>query len=145
MGLRIWGVMTKDHGCMVSGGGSRFGFNPAAEPDVERSQSVNQSVSLSLSFFRSVSLSVSLIGCPSLQPKRALHRAILPQSSTREEPRPHAWSMCAACVCPCISLSRATPLGRLRYQTSKSPLHRPGFLTPSLIRPNYVVKTPPQN
>ena len=27
---------------------------------------------------------------------------------------PHAGSMCAACVCPCISQSRATPLGRLR-------------------------------
>ena len=28
-----------------------------------------------------------------------------------EDPRPHAWSMCAACLCPCISLSRACGLG----------------------------------
>ena len=28
-----------------------------------------------------------------------------------EDPRPHSWSMCAACLCSCISLSRATPLG----------------------------------
>ena len=38
-----------------------------------------------------------------------------------EEPRPHAWSMCAACFCPCIPKSRATPLGRSRYQTSQFP------------------------
>ena len=36
-----------------------------------------------------------------------------------EDPRPHAWSMCVSCFCPCISLSRATPLGRARYQTSE--------------------------
>jgi hypothetical protein len=38
-----------------------------------------------------------------------------------EDPRPHAWSMCAACLCSCISLSRATPLGQSRYQTSGFP------------------------
>ena len=38
-----------------------------------------------------------------------------------EDPRPHAWSMCAACFCPCISLSRATPLGRSLYQTLEFP------------------------
>ena len=38
-----------------------------------------------------------------------------------EDPRPHAWSMCAACFCSCISQSRATPLGRSRYQTSELP------------------------
>ena len=38
-----------------------------------------------------------------------------------EDSRPHARSMCAACFCPCISLSRATPLGRSSYQTSEFP------------------------
>ena len=38
-----------------------------------------------------------------------------------EDPRPHAWSLCAACLCHCISLSRATPLGRSCYQTSEFP------------------------
>ena len=37
------------------------------------------------------------------------------------DPRPHAWSMCAACFFPCIPLSRETPLGRSRYQTSELP------------------------
>ena len=36
-----------------------------------------------------------------------------------EDPRRHAWSMCASCFCPCMSLSRATPLGRSRHQTSE--------------------------
>jgi len=40
---------------------------------------------------------------------------------TCEDPRPNVWSMCAACFCPCISLSRATPPGRSRYQTSEFP------------------------
>jgi len=31
------------------------------------------------------------------------------------------WSMCAACFCPCFPLSRATPLGWSRYQTSEFP------------------------
>jgi len=44
------------------------------------------------------------------------------------DPRPHAWSMCAACFCPCVSLSRATPLGRSRYQTSEF-LNTPEFPT----------------
>ena len=35
--------------------------------------------------------------------------------------RPLAWSMCAAYFRPCISLSRATPLGRSRYHTSQFP------------------------
>ena len=38
-----------------------------------------------------------------------------------EGPRPHAWSMCAAWFCPCISLSRGTPLGRSRYQILEFP------------------------
>ena len=38
-----------------------------------------------------------------------------------EDPRPHARNMCAACFCPCISLSLATPLGRSLYQTSEFP------------------------
>ena len=46
-------------------------------------------------------------------------------SSRCEGPRPHAWSMCAACLCPCISLARATPLGRSRYQTSEFPTELP--------------------
>ena len=37
------------------------------------------------------------------------------------DPRPHAWSMCVAYFCSCISLSRATPLGRSRYHTSEFP------------------------
>ena len=37
-----------------------------------------------------------------------------------EDPRPHARSMCAACFCPCVSQSRAAPLGRSRCQTSES-------------------------
>ena len=49
-----------------------------------------------------------------------------------EDPRPHAWSMCAACCCPCMTLSRATPLGRSRYPTSQfptiSPTHTPQTL-----------------
>ena len=36
-----------------------------------------------------------------------------------EDPRPHAWSMCASCLCSCIFQSRATPPGRSRYQTSE--------------------------
>ena len=36
-----------------------------------------------------------------------------------EDPKPHAWSMCAACFCPCISQSRATLPGQSRYQTSE--------------------------
>ena len=40
---------------------------------------------------------------------------------TCEDPRPHAWSMCAACFSSCMSLARATPLGRSRYQTSGFP------------------------
>ena len=36
-----------------------------------------------------------------------------------EDPRPDVWSMCVSCLCPCISLSHATPLGRSRYQTSE--------------------------
>ena len=52
-----------------------------------------------------------------------------------EDPRPHVWSMCAACFCPCISLSRAT-LGRSHYQISvlntsvipaELPTHTDGF------------------
>ena len=39
-----------------------------------------------------------------------------------ERPRPHVWRMCAACFRPCISQSRATPLGRSRYQTSEFPI-----------------------
>ena len=42
-----------------------------------------------------------------------------------EDPRPHAWSMCAACFWSCISLSCATPLGRSRYQTSEFPIELP--------------------
>jgi hypothetical protein len=38
-----------------------------------------------------------------------------------EDPRPHAWSMCASCLCSCIFQSRATPPGRSRYQTSEFP------------------------
>ena len=45
-----------------------------------------------------------------------------------EDPMPHAWSMCAACLCPCISLSRATPLG----QSLTTLYLRPGILTPLL-------------
>ena len=37
-----------------------------------------------------------------------------------EKLRPHAWSMCAASR-PCVLQSRATPLGRSRYQTSEFP------------------------
>ena len=48
---------------------------------------------------------------------------------TCEDPRPHAWSMCAACLCSCIFLSRATPLGRSRTK------HRnPFYWGTSLIR-----------
>jgi hypothetical protein len=43
---------------------------------------------------------------------------------TSEDLMPRAWSVCAACSCPCISLSRATPLGRSRYQKSNSSTHR---------------------
>ena len=31
--------------------------------------------------------------------------------SVEEDHRPHGWSMCAACVCPCFPPSRATPRG----------------------------------
>jgi len=47
-----------------------------------------------------------------------------------EDPRPHAWSMCASCFCLCISLSRATPLGRSRYQTSEFPTEVPTHTHP---------------
>jgi len=47
-----------------------------------------------------------------------------------EDPRPHAaWSMCTACLCLCIPLSRATPLGRLRYQTSEFPTELPTHIS----------------
>ena len=36
-----------------------------------------------------------------------------------EDPRPHAWSMCAAFLCPCIFQSPAAPLERSHYQTSE--------------------------
>ena len=70
-------------------------------------------------------------GCASLSKRGGTARKWgLPRvgstASTRcEDPRPHVWSMCAACFCPCISLSLATPLGRSRYQTSEFPTKSP--------------------
>ena len=44
-----------------------------------------------------------------------------------KDPRPYAWSMCAACFCPWISLSRATPSGRSHHQTSELPTELPTY------------------
>jgi len=45
--------------------------------------------------------------------------------------------MCAACSCSCISLSRATPPGRSRYQASEFstelPTHTTGALWPTVV------------
>ena len=59
-----------------------------------------------------------LLGGARQLPRRAC-LALLP--GLCEDPRPHAWSMCAASFCSSIRLSRATPLGRSRYQTSEIP------------------------
>ena len=44
-----------------------------------------------------------------------------PNPELCEDPRPHTLNMCTACFCSCISLSRATPLGRSRDHTSEFP------------------------
>ena len=36
-----------------------------------------------------------------------------------EDPRPHAWSMCAACFCSCISPMQIQPTRAVTYQTSQ--------------------------
>ena len=57
------------------------------------------------------------------------------------DPRPHAWSMRAACFCPCISQSRATPPGRRRYQTEF--LHTSEFHHPCSIAGCSLGRGPP--
>ena len=55
---------------------------------------------------------------------RAQHAGVVRHLLSRrgcEEPKLHAWSTCAACFCPCTSLSHETPLGRSCYQTSELP------------------------
>ena len=92
-------------------------------------------------FFAAPSTLLWLQAVDVLQPILAyLNTNVRPQHHLSEplcgNPRPHAWSLCAACFCPCISLSRATPSGRARYQTSE-------FLTRSEFPTELPTHNPP--
>jgi len=57
-----------------------------------------------------------------------------PHSMACEDPRPHAWNTCAACFCPCIFVSRATPLRRSRCQTWEFPTELSTHIAPCRSR-----------